>query len=219
MSILKKNTKKPFSEMLFLYNFKAFKKNLRFKKYNIGITKFIKNRKKYFTRKRKTSNIINYIYLYKWSKLYILKKQIYRFTQLQNLNKFSLVSRVLSLSKPSSKPDSNCLLNFSEISKGVFFNLTLFKKTKYIFYKQLFFNENIVISLSSNLTNSVLSLGSVVFCHHIYKLTNSTYNIKNIKSINLYVLLIYALVRKTTNFIVSLRKLFILGVISHKFVN
>lgn len=216
MSILKKNTKKPFSEMLFLYNFKAFKKNLRFKKYNIGITKFIKNRKKYFTRKRKTSNIINYIYLYKWSKLYILKKQIYRFTQLQNLNKFSLVSRVLSLSKPSSKPDSNCLLNFSEISKGVFFNLTLFKKTKYIFYKQLFFNENIVISLSSNLTNSVLSLGSVVFCHHIYKLTNSTYNIK---SINLYVLLIYALVRKTTNFIVSLRKLFILGVISHKFVN
>ena len=216
MSILKKNIKKQFSEMLFLYNFKAFKKNLRFKKYNIGITKFIKNRKKYFTRKRKTSNIINYIYLYKWSKLYILKKQVYRFTQLQNLNTFSLISRVLSLSGPSYKPDSSCLLNFSEISKGVFFNLTLFKKTKYIFYKQLFINENIVISLSSNLTNNALSLGSVVFCHHIYKLTNNTYNIK---SVNLYILLIHTLVRKTTNFIVSLRKLFILGVISHKFLN
>lgn len=52
------------SQVLSLYEFKTFKKNLRFKKYNLGITKFIKNRKKYFVRKRRTSNIINYIYMY-----------------------------------------------------------------------------------------------------------------------------------------------------------
>ena len=45
---------------LSIYNFKAFKKNIKFKKYNYGITKFIKNRKKYVLRKKVT----NYVFLY-----------------------------------------------------------------------------------------------------------------------------------------------------------
>ena len=41
-----------------VYEFKSFKRNLKFKKYNIGVTRFIKNRKKYITRKRFTSNLV-----------------------------------------------------------------------------------------------------------------------------------------------------------------
>ena len=61
-----------FNKFLDIYKFKAYKKNLRFKKYNVGITKFIKNRKKYIVRKRVNSNLLLYKYSCVWSKRYLL---------------------------------------------------------------------------------------------------------------------------------------------------
>jgi len=43
-----------------IYKFKIFKKTTRFKKYSIGPTKYIINRKKYQTRKKRSTNLLNY---------------------------------------------------------------------------------------------------------------------------------------------------------------
>ena len=46
-----------FSSMESVYKFKTFKKNIKFKRYNRGITRFIINRKKYVLRKKRTTLI------------------------------------------------------------------------------------------------------------------------------------------------------------------
>ena len=54
-SLIKVN--KLFNSMESAYKFKTFKKNIKFKRYNRGITRFIINRKKYILRKKRTTLI------------------------------------------------------------------------------------------------------------------------------------------------------------------
>ena len=61
------------------YRYKVFKKNLKFKKLNRGITKFIINRKKYLKRKKKTNLVLYYQVALFWSKLYSKKKGVFLF--------------------------------------------------------------------------------------------------------------------------------------------
>lgn len=46
-----------FSLMENAYKFKTFKKNIKFKRFNRGLTRFIINRKKYILRKKRTTFI------------------------------------------------------------------------------------------------------------------------------------------------------------------
>lgn len=215
MSIIKKNTKNE-SIILFLYSFKSFKKNLRFKRYNLGITRFIKNRKKYNVRKRRTSNIINYVYLYVWSKTYMVNKQSCRYTQLQNLSVYSLVSRSLSSNLTLSKFNSNNLLfNYSTIPQNIFFNLTLFHKNKYYPYKSLFSNENVTILFFTKLNTNILSEGLLMSNSYAFKLLK--YHDNN-QSRYFFIMLINTLIRKIIFILTSFRKLLVLKILSQKFL-
>ena len=203
-------------KIILLYSFKSFKKNLRFKKYNLGTTKFIKNRKRYNLRKRRTSNIINYTYLYTWSKIYIVMKHSYRYIQLHNLSNYSLVSRVLVSNLILSKFNSNNLvINYNTSTKNIFFNLTLFQKNKYHFYKSIFSHENITTLFFMKLNNNILSEGVIIFNNYVFKLLKwSDIN----QSIYFFMILINTLIKKIISIIISLRKALTLKVLSQKFL-
>lgn len=203
------------SQVLSLYEFKTFKKNLRFKKYNLGITKFIKNRKKYFVRKRRTSNIINYIYMYTWAKFYVISKQNYRHIQLQNLSNCAFISRTTVSDLNTSKLNNSLTINFSRISKNIFFNLTLFFKCSYYFYKKLFFNESITIILSPGITNNILSVGTVLSDNHSYKSLKSKFDTQHLY---FFTILINILISKITSYVISTKKIITLLILAQKFL-
>ena len=219
MSLTKNKIKSTFlknsSKVLSLYEFKTFKKNLRFKKYNLNITKFIKNRKKYTVRKRRTSNIISYIYMYVWAKFYVTNRQNCRYIQLQNLSNYTLVSRTLVSNLTIGKLDNNMAINFSKISKNIFFNLTLFFKSRYYFYKKLFFNENIAVILSSDTTNSILSTEAILFNNYTYKLLKSR---SNTQHLYFFSMLISILINRIVSHVTSTKKIVTLLLLSQKFL-
>jgi len=61
------------------HSFKVFRKTTRFKKYRLGITKFV--RKFYARKKRRTSSYMNSHILYSWIHHYMKHRQFIRFTQ------------------------------------------------------------------------------------------------------------------------------------------
>ena len=225
MSLIKNKTKSIFlkssSQILSLYEFKTFKKNLRFKKYNLNITKFIKNRKKYTVRKRRTSNIISYLYMYTWAKFYMVSKQNSRYIQLQSLGNYAFISRTITSSLITNKLNGNLTINLSKISKNIFFNLTLFFKYRYYFYKKLFFNEGItIISISSlDITKNSLLIGTILFSNYTYKSLNSKLGSKfNTQHTYFFTILINILINKIISHIISVKKLITLLILSQKFL-
>lgn len=213
MSKIKKKVQSS-SKILFLYSFKSFKKNLRFKKYSLGITKFIKNRKKYNIRKRKTSNIINYIYLYTWCKVYMITKHSFRYLQFQHLSNYLLVSHNLSLNLTLLKPSTNNLVvNYATVAKNIFFNLTLFSKNRYNIYKSLFSNVNLSVLFFTKLDSSFLLEGVTIFNNYIFKLSDYS---SNNQSKYFFIILINTLVKKIVSIITTFRKLLMFGVLSQK---
>lgn len=67
------------------YKFKTFKKNIKFKRFNRGLTRFIINRKKYILRKKRTTLIFKTYHAGYWTSFYKVTKQAYRFYQMQNI--------------------------------------------------------------------------------------------------------------------------------------
>lgn len=61
------------------HSFKVFRKTTRFKKYRLGITKFV--RKFYARKRRRTSLYMNSHILYSWIHHYLKHRQFIRFTQ------------------------------------------------------------------------------------------------------------------------------------------
>jgi hypothetical protein len=61
------------------HSFKVFRKTTRFKKYRLGITKFV--RKFYARKRRRTSLYMNSHILYSWIHHYLRHRQFIRFTQ------------------------------------------------------------------------------------------------------------------------------------------
>jgi hypothetical protein len=61
------------------HSFKVFRKTTRFKKYRLGMTKFV--RKFYARKKRRTSVYMNSHILYSWIHHYLKHRQFIRFTQ------------------------------------------------------------------------------------------------------------------------------------------
>jgi len=127
-----------FNIFINIYKFKSFKRNIKFKKYNKGITLFIKNRKKYIVRKRKTSNISWYYYISKWSKYYLVYRQFYRFSQFYFLLKYTTVSPILnSLVKLKSIDLIHSRFNSSNISKSILWNKSLFYKINFLHVRDI----------------------------------------------------------------------------------
>ncbi len=50
-----------------IYNFKIFKKNIKFKKYNKSLSRYIINRKKYFFKKKRTNLLFYYYIVNNWT--------------------------------------------------------------------------------------------------------------------------------------------------------
>lgn len=102
------------------YKYKTFKKNLKFKKFVIGITKYITNRKRYLLKK-KNSNYINFYYiLSSWSKIYKDLKQKEKFFQLKNIFNYQFFKNSFSL--------NNTHFNFNKLSKKLLLNSSIFLK-------------------------------------------------------------------------------------------
>lgn len=142
-----------------VYQFKSFKKNLKFKKSNRGITKFVKNRKKYFLRKRRTNYLIYYTYFYEWGKLYMLYRQLIRYSQFLSIGSLGFSSKKLTydymisnLFKKKLNATDFKFLNVATISKKIFLNKTFFEKVDYKFSK-IFFNNNYFVLFYTNFTN------------------------------------------------------------------
>ena len=101
------------------YRYKVFKKNLKFKKLNRGITKFIINRKKYLKRKKKTNLVLYYQVALFWSKLYSKKKRCISFFYfLNSFKKTFLVTNVTFLRNYPIKLKTS--YNTASLSKRLF---------------------------------------------------------------------------------------------------
>ena len=114
--------------------FKTFRKNLKFKKYNLGVTKYIKNRKKYFVRKR-TKNFMNlYHIINNWVITYKICKQDSKVIQTRSiLNVVTLpIFNNINLNH----------FNFFNVSKKIIFNSSLFIKKTINFNNSLFYFYN-----------------------------------------------------------------------------
>ena len=110
--------------LLSIYNFKAFKKNIKFKKYNYGITKFIKNRKKYVLRKKVTNYVFLYNIAYTWSKLNVGKRYYTKYVQLLNCFKYFFTDlNLISLQRNSFN-----FLNYVTLPKKILIHSIFFTK-------------------------------------------------------------------------------------------
>ena len=83
-----------------IYNFKIFKKNIKFKKYNKGFSKYIINRKKYFLKKKRTNFFFYYFIVNNWT-LYFnrLRRYIKYYQMLCILNKLYSIPSIEFFSK------------------------------------------------------------------------------------------------------------------------
>ena len=131
-----------------VYRFKTFKKNIRFLKHNRGLTKFIINRKKYVLRKKRTSLQFIAGITWFWTKFYTISRQNARFFQSLNVLNYSLT---LSDAGFSYKISYKALLdklhtsgiNFTSITKRIFWNSSLYILSNSFSYKSVFFNTQL----------------------------------------------------------------------------
>ena len=157
------NTRKSLFIMNKVYKFKIFKKTTKFKKYNKGLTKFIINRKKYILRKKKTSYAFLYNLSFWWTKSYMILRQSLRFFQMYNIFDFSLtLSNKNFLEKMYFKNPfgmNNLMIdsyvNYSTITKSIYFNKSLFYFTPNLSYKNIFKNSHIGLIFYNSQPQSV----------------------------------------------------------------
>ena len=146
----------------------------------------------------------------------MINRQFSRYTQLQSLTSYSLVSRSLSSNLILSKFNSNNKMSiYSVISKSILFNLTLFQKNKYYSYKSLFFNEKVAILLFDGLNNTILSEGLILVTNYVFKMLRYDNN----QSKYFFILLINILVRKILAILTSFRKILVLNILLQKLLS
>lgn len=106
------------------YKFKLFKKNIKFKRFNRGFSKFIVNRKKYILRKRRSNFLVYSLISKVWINFYRKSKQLVRFYQ--SFNIFPVILPVpLSYNHLYTGSHSSSYSS-STISKKLLFSSTLF---------------------------------------------------------------------------------------------
>ena len=146
-----------------IYIFKSFKKNLKFKKYRIGITSFVTNRKKYFLKKRNTNFLVKFNISSIWSKNYLKYKQYNRFVQFINITNFTLSFINLNFFKKKTIL-KGLFFNINTISKRIYFKLP-FKNFDNISLK----NNNKLIFLNlCSLPKKRLNLGQFKYNSYLY---------------------------------------------------
>lgn len=197
-----------FNDLVKVYEFKSFKRNLKFKKYNIGITKFIKNRKKYITRKRFTSNLIWYNNISVWTKIFSVTRQYSRYNHFFNSLNYCAISTILGFLLIKNPKVLNLSgFNYSNISNNIIFNKSLFLNYNHFFLKNsfsnlsksLFFFNRILVS-----DNFLLKLS--IYRNYIHVRRNFTDNI-TISNLE-FLMLINSVLSYVLNFILTFKKLF-----------
>lgn len=136
------------------YNFKAFRKNTKFKRYHVGITKFILNRKKYILRKKRTTFIFKSYSTFHWSKNYQIMKQLFRYYQTINLTSLSMIFPDYSYFSKISFSGYRSLkvvnFNCTAISRRVLLNNALFLKASEIMKNWLKGGSHSIYYLNNN---------------------------------------------------------------------
>ena len=96
------------------YNFKVFRKAVRFKRWRLGITKFIKRRRKYIKRKHKTNSVFMTMLTVLWAINYLQERRVSRFVASLGFSSTSALSADYGCLKELS------VRNYSEIRSGGF---------------------------------------------------------------------------------------------------
>lgn len=170
------NKKNNFSKIISKYQFKIFKKTVRFKKHIYGDTIFV--RKKYIKRKESRNYIINIFIASGWLINYFKQKQINRFLQKNNYCNFNILTNNYHyFNKKKLILNNQKVLNITTISikflKYIFFNKTNVK----------FLNKNnfyTIFQLNENNNNKNISL---IYSNTIY---NTNLKIKTFNNNNLF---------------------------------
>ncbi len=182
-----------FNTFLNVSGFKTFKKNLKFKKYNLGITRYIKNRRKYYLRKKTTNNIDILYIITNWTKIYKNYKQINRGVQTKLTFSYSTLPDFFTDIK---------YYSYFNISKKIFFNNNLFIKLRHE-YKTIMKYSNYSLfhfhKIDINKLNKVLT-----FKNQYYLISTRDYLISYYNMLNNIFLL------STISLIKSYRRYFIL---------
>ena len=112
------------------YKFKIFKKTTRFKKHNIGLTRYIINRKKYHNRKRRTTNLLNYYISSTWSLNYRKRAQLIKY--MQTLHLFDKTSAAINVNYIFKKITllPNVHVNTASVTKSLVYTTVLFNLDK-----------------------------------------------------------------------------------------
>lgn len=151
-----------------LYNFKVFKATTRFKKYSIGLTKFV--RKSLAKRKHKTNWLVFSYALQRWLFFYLKNKQFIRYYQAMGM--FNITSVGASPSFITKQQDKFVLdsgLFFLSCSKSIL-NAFFFKKQNFL--TSPLYNNQSTLMLSSDINElnqkNELSPGLLIYDNVIY---------------------------------------------------
>lgn len=214
-----------FNSLLKVYQFKSFKKNLRFKRLGKGVTKFLKTRKKYFFKKRQTSNIFDYIYMYTWGKSYMLSRQFVRYSQLLQISSigFNSIKFLCDLRTKVLLSDSLKIIffNFSTMSKKLFFNNTYFFKKNYLALHKFSFNTFLSsFNVSTSVTGKTNVIDKIdyelVFTNNVLVRSSNCISMSvsnNMGHLMFFRSIVNSLLFKSLIFLVQFRRLFVLFIL------
>ena len=174
------NVDKNLTRVINKYDFKAFRKTTKFKRYSIGVTKSV--RKSFLSRKMKSSYFNLVLIASAWSKLYLKYKSKLKNYQLINLSIFALTScfnnintNISILNFPSTHyryKNQNIFLTFNLV------NAQYSSKKSGWYYKN--FHENGSLFLSSDPTLTLGYLLSKKSDTILRLVTNSILNYRRI---------------------------------------
>lgn len=104
-------------------SFKVFRKTTRFKKYNRGITRIV--RRKYMTRKRKSTGLFAYYVTKDWVHHYLKLRQFERFYQSFGLSNLSAYSADFDVFKVAPERINESGIHIFSCSKSIFTHFQL----------------------------------------------------------------------------------------------
>ena len=178
-----------------LYLFRSFKKNIKFKRFNRGLTRFIKNRKKFMLRRKRNSLLSHGYIVHFWTKSYSKYRQFARFYQSYNSFRFTLnspsalysqsVIQNITLTTPNT-----LYMNSLGISKRLLYNNSEIRITGKLWNDKILSAGNlnfIMFSTTDNLLKT-FDVGSIFSDSHFYTTTllsnnNSVIQYKNLSNI------------------------------------
>ena len=184
-------------KLLNLRMYKGFKKTIKFKKFNLGFSKNIINRKRYIKKKRKRSNVIFQKIVFFWSYTYAKKRRIASFSYfILSFTYTFLLPNIKFLRKEFLHKNNNSIPSFNIINSPtkVYYNKSLCAKSFFYFKNNLTFFDNTYVLTNQPIldqrdTPNLTSPINYVFIRDIHASISQKIYLNNIfLSLNLLIL-------------------------------